>query len=459
MLRPSVFIFAASFNSGLIMTIKYSFEKRHFLILVFVLGVFVLSGQDLQKNISLSVHQKRIPEVLRIIEKQHNVVFSYNSSLIPEDKRVTVSVTDQPLGDILDKLFLGLSVGVSEIDGHLILYKHVQPKGTKKITKRKKEDVPVRQVVRYVYDTITREVIDTVVLYRYDTLLVQDTIIYTDTLRIAAFEEQDNSKFSLNLSVGSVSPFLNITNPDNKTDKKGTDPKSASGLLVSHLYLTGTYYFNKHINLSFGIGAETMQHNSYIQKPAEIAVNNIETQYERPYFATITDTLYDVKYYSYGKIPFGGTEVTTYYDSVVSIDGMKSRTVEMIELRDTVISETDTISPEIDDFISRQALYITMPCIAGYKLPIGKRFAVEFQAGMFVSVLLKSRVAINEDQAQDDNSYWNKVQLRSFAGIDVSYKLSKRFSFNAGANCGAFLGSQYNGELLLGRYAGLKYYF
>ncbi len=63
-----------------------------------------LEGQVLDKRITLEVHNKKIEFVLKDIEKQIPVIFTYRPDLIPVSKIVSVTMEDRSLRDVLAQL-------------------------------------------------------------------------------------------------------------------------------------------------------------------------------------------------------------------------------------------------------------------------------------------------------------------------------------------------------------------
>lgn len=65
-----------------------------------------LRGQEiLDKQISVDAHDKRIKAILKDIEKELSVIFTYRPDLIKVSEKVSIQTTDAPLRDVLNQLF------------------------------------------------------------------------------------------------------------------------------------------------------------------------------------------------------------------------------------------------------------------------------------------------------------------------------------------------------------------
>jgi TonB-dependent starch-binding outer membrane protein SusC len=80
-------------------------------------------GQEiLNRKVSLNVHNEDVKSVLSEIEKQTSVVFTYRSKLIKPSRKVTLSVNDAPIADVLKELFdPGVSVLAMDDEEEIVL--------------------------------------------------------------------------------------------------------------------------------------------------------------------------------------------------------------------------------------------------------------------------------------------------------------------------------------------------
>lgn len=88
-----------------------------------------VNGQELlDRKISLNVYEEDLNTVLKTIEAQASVTFSYRAETIDHSKRVTLRVTDARLGNVLQKLF-GTDVVFSFRENEIILKSSVEISG------------------------------------------------------------------------------------------------------------------------------------------------------------------------------------------------------------------------------------------------------------------------------------------------------------------------------------------
>ena len=89
------------------------------------------SAQELlQKRISLTIENQEIRQVLTAIEKQAKVRFAYRPRLVPADQRMSLSVSNEPLASVLDKLTSPLRLKYEVIGQQIILSPETTPSPT-----------------------------------------------------------------------------------------------------------------------------------------------------------------------------------------------------------------------------------------------------------------------------------------------------------------------------------------
>jgi TonB-linked SusC/RagA family outer membrane protein len=91
------------------------------LILISAFQVVASSSYSQTKKLSVSLEEVPIKQVLTAIEKQSEFYFLYNSELINVDKKVSVSVENETINSVLDKLFDDNKVGILIKDKYIIL--------------------------------------------------------------------------------------------------------------------------------------------------------------------------------------------------------------------------------------------------------------------------------------------------------------------------------------------------
>jgi len=107
----------------------------------------------LEKKISLNVREEKLEDILDQISSKSKVFFSYNSDLISEDQRFTLSIKNEKLYVFLDKLLIGTSLSYKIFRKQVIIYKKVKDK------LNPKEKISLFGTIR---DAITKEPINSV---------------------------------------------------------------------------------------------------------------------------------------------------------------------------------------------------------------------------------------------------------------------------------------------------------
>lgn len=112
---------------------KFSFRSFFSLLLVALFAsnsiLSYAGSQDiLNRRVSLHSQQEKIQTVLKNINRQANVRFTYNSSLINPQTKVTVHAQNQPLSDILHQLFSEENISYKVEGEQVILFQTKEAK-------------------------------------------------------------------------------------------------------------------------------------------------------------------------------------------------------------------------------------------------------------------------------------------------------------------------------------------
>lgn len=74
----------------------------------------------LERKVTISVADKSVEDVLRLIEHQNNFTFSYSAALLDKSRSVNYHCKNRPVREVLNELFQG-KVGFKEKGNHIIL--------------------------------------------------------------------------------------------------------------------------------------------------------------------------------------------------------------------------------------------------------------------------------------------------------------------------------------------------
>src|SRR5512145_2250014 len=92
-------------------------------------GLFTaIHAQDslLYRKVSFASVQCTLDEAIRRIERQTSLSFSYNSELFDKRKPVNLEANEEPLIDLLNRLFNDRSLNFGIIDQHLVVYRTIR---------------------------------------------------------------------------------------------------------------------------------------------------------------------------------------------------------------------------------------------------------------------------------------------------------------------------------------------
>jgi TonB-linked SusC/RagA family outer membrane protein len=125
------------------------------LLLIGIFQVSALTGYSQQSRMTISLTNTRLADVLNEIENLSEYYFLYNQDLIDVDRRVSIAVENQEIGNVLDQLFENTTVKYLIKDRQIILtnlgddFKSVQQKGEVKgkVTAPDGEPIPGATVV------------------------------------------------------------------------------------------------------------------------------------------------------------------------------------------------------------------------------------------------------------------------------------------------------------------------
>ncbi len=119
------------------------------------------AGQDTIFNYNLNITLRNYPvyDALKVIEKEINYNFSYNSSLIDADRIISINYTDTPLKEILDSILGNDNLRYRIIDKNIVIY---EPGSNinRIVAKLLSDSVPVLKIRGKIIDNNTREPVE-----------------------------------------------------------------------------------------------------------------------------------------------------------------------------------------------------------------------------------------------------------------------------------------------------------
>ncbi|NQY67008.1 MAG: STN domain-containing protein [Flavobacteriales bacterium] len=109
-------------NFSLYQLVKIQFRVLAILSLLLVTTV-VYSQTRLDKRVSVYVNDIPISSILKQIQKESNIFFSYSPNLIPSSEKATIKAYNRSIKDILTTLFLNYNIEFRELGDNVVIYK------------------------------------------------------------------------------------------------------------------------------------------------------------------------------------------------------------------------------------------------------------------------------------------------------------------------------------------------
>ncbi len=194
-----------------------------FIIILLSLYWFIspINAGNLDKKISLSVKSQPLGQVLKQIEKQANVKFFYMSSVVNSQKKISLAVSNESIRKVLDKLFTNEPIEIKEYGKKIVLSKKTVTKKNDSSIKhpavieaqpqslvKEKENPPTPPVIKpdsVSIDSLSEDKPDSVII-EPDTLFIGSTQIDTIT--------QPSSDIVLKDTIKAIKPKTVRKNPN-----------------------------------------------------------------------------------------------------------------------------------------------------------------------------------------------------------------------------------------------------
>ncbi|MCX6266155.1 MAG: carboxypeptidase-like regulatory domain-containing protein [Bacteroidetes bacterium] len=102
------------------------------LTLLFLVLISPVFSQDLQQKITLKITDQSISDILKEITRLSQIDFSYNPSMLPVERHISVDATNKPVSAVLDEVLVPQGIDYVKVENHLVLKQHDQ-KGSEKM--------------------------------------------------------------------------------------------------------------------------------------------------------------------------------------------------------------------------------------------------------------------------------------------------------------------------------------
>jgi hypothetical protein len=118
---------------------------------VFFSAVNITIAQNdsiLQQKYSLAEKNTPIYQVILKLTKETGFDFSYNSNLINDENKISLSANDWPLHRIIDTLFQDTSLIYNVVKNHIVIHKKSDPPSTSNVLKKERRPITIEGKVK-----------------------------------------------------------------------------------------------------------------------------------------------------------------------------------------------------------------------------------------------------------------------------------------------------------------------
>lgn len=250
--------------------------KKSVCIFLFLILGYIVSAQsrNLEKVVQISVINQPVINVLKKIEQEIGITFSYRLELIDADKKVTIDSSDKTLEEILNILFEISNIKFFEVGNQIVIYKTA----TNRVIEKRISDTVIFKETVEMRDTIHTVLKDTIYITNTDTLIITkvDTVFQHlyDTIFKTVYEREIKTtvkKPRNTIEVFFKTAFYNNNHELPSDIEPQYDVKIQTSTKMSYYWSMGITttknFFNS--SLSFGIGIKNrIDNNEFFYKKA-----------------------------------------------------------------------------------------------------------------------------------------------------------------------------------------------
>ncbi len=386
------------------------------IILCFILFKSITFAQNnipiLERKISMTATDEKIPSVLSRIGQDAGFSFSYNSAIIAADQTVTLEVSNKSIRDVLNEIFHG-SMNFKEKSKYLII--------TKAPIVQAKNNIVVIILNGYVQDVQTGEKIAKASVYEKSSV----TSTVTDDYGYFKLKlEKRTDSISISVSKKNyLDTLVSITAPDNQYITISIQPDKTDSLLISAI--------------SIPIDSTVHVENEFVM-PYE----------DEPNVQNIHDTLYQLVQVSF--LPFIGTNErlsgNVINDYSINFLGGYSMGTKQIELGFFVnMDRADVSWLQIAGFTNLVGRNVYGIQAAGFANVNGGETKAVQLAGFANTNLGESRGVLLAGFANTNLKGVSGVQLAGFSNVTLGNSRGAQIAGFGNVQIGDYRGSQIAG--------------
>ena len=391
----------------------------------------------LQKKISIVATHEDLTKVIEKIGQLAEIDFTYNSDIIPQNKKIKISAIDKPVNEILDEILQVYSIQYKVIGNQIVLYKQSNSfySSENKIKSQKKVE-ELKPTNEKKQEFTVQTVYDTLITIYYDTLKVQDTIIVYDTIHLETpfISDSNKANFSIGLNgfisyefIDKIIPiddnYLSFSELLNNNDKPVFNNAIGADFSINHLkweFSLGLNYFNFNRKFHYKLLSNELVFNTIYMDSSFYRIDTLD-KYCKQYKDTI------IWYYI--------------------LDSSKVVTSVPSQVIDTLESTSDMNN-------HNKISYIQIPVSIGYNMHLTDDLKLFVKGGLITSILLQS----NGFQFSENNIYKtepiNNENLKRYKysllfEIGLNYQLIESLAVRSFLTIITDLNSHYNSTIII----------
>lgn len=385
------------------------------LLLFFFSTVVLAQSNILNKRINYKAYNKTLIEALDELSAIADVTFAYSSSLIKQDRIISINKENTTIRVILEELLKHENVKLTCTDNTVTLYRPIAPE----------RHIIYDTVLVIRYDTIVSSQVDTQIVRVIDTVIEK---IYDTIIKVVTTKTNSENKWHFGIYTQSIQPNYNCYLQDFVVDK---------------YYVKNSKEFSKSISLSLG----TEKNRFSIASGFGIKVSHYSSfanvKYDR---ITKTNEKTFVRHYNIKIIYYDRIQV----DSAIYYIRSKSDTIKEFANYSSKLDSTNFMS-------SNKLTYLRFPISITYSYPISNNLHLISASHLNVDLLISSYSTnyifnIRESELDDLKSSLHRTTIQFSTTIGFSYKVKKStYYLSSGLN--AAISDTYFNENTLKRIA------
>lgn len=359
--------------------IKCPFSKCKISLFIFLCLNVILSTnaqiQDdgLKHKMDINLHEKPIGDILKYIEKNTPLIFSYKTDLLNDISLISITLHQATVEKVLEKTFEKTGISYTFYNNYVILFKNVSPQEATRVdTVRITEKImKTDTLVTFLRDTVYVEKEKIEYRVKIDTIYQVDTIYRTEKVQNQV--ETDKKSYLPFFDVyvsGGIFSYKDELLDSRYQDNFDRIQDSEKPLSRYSIGMNSGFYKNNW-KIGSGLGISVVQQTANYNFTSITPDSSTITAYAVEEFVDIvkSDSIF---------VYVPGRDTTWYYD----YDTLKTYNIDITYKQDT---------SNYDYQGKNQFIYLTIPIKIGYEFPISNKLDVLTEASLLIDFLMSAK--------------------------------------------------------------------